>query len=96
MTIRDLITECILAAKPTALVGVPVLFSKLHDGIKSKIAAKPKLVRMLFAWALSVSRQRNHNLEFGLPVSPFLEWKFQLVDKILFSKIRQGLGGNLR
>lgn len=61
-------------------------------GISEQSPLKQKLVH----YALSVSRERNANLEFKRSVSPFLAWKFNLLDKIVFSKLREKLGGRLK
>ena len=61
-------------------------------GISEQSAFRQKLVH----YALSVSRERNSNLEFGRSVSPFLAWKHNLLDKVIFSKIREKLGGRLK
>lgn len=53
------------------------------------------LKQKLFHSALAVSRQRNENLEFGRPVSAWLAFKHKWADKIVFSKIRERLGGRM-
>jgi long-subunit acyl-CoA synthetase (AMP-forming) len=50
----------------------------------------------IFRYAMKIARQRNHCKEYGQPVSIFLEWKYQVCDRIIFQKIREKLGGNLQ
>jgi long-subunit acyl-CoA synthetase (AMP-forming) len=59
------------------------------------VAAQSPLKRKLFHYALRTARERNHAQEFHQPVSPWLEWKYQKLDKIIFDKVRQRLGGNV-
>lgn len=54
------------------------------------------LKQKLFHYAMSISRERNDKLEFGRPVSAFLEFQHKIADKVVLSKIRAKLGGNLR
>lgn len=60
------------------------------------ISESSPLKQKLFHAAMAVSRERNHNLEFGKPVSAWLAFKHKWADKIVFSKIRERLGGRLR
>lgn len=52
--------------------------------------------RSIFKLALRVARKRNHKKEYGQPVSSLLEWQFQLFDRIVFSKVRERLGGRVQ
>lgn len=72
-----------------------VLFLQVYDGIMKNISEQSPLKQKLFHYALGVSRQRNEKLEFQKPVGAFLNFQANLFDKILFSKIRAKLGGNL-
>lgn len=59
------------------------------------ISEQSPLTQKLFHYALSVSRQRNEKLEFQKPVGAFLNFKANLLDKLVLSKVRAKLGGNL-
>jgi long-chain acyl-CoA synthetase len=61
---------------------------KINDG--------PKLQKSLFHYALRISRQRSELLEFHRPVGIFLELQYKIFDKIIFSKIRDRLGGRMK
>jgi len=67
--------------KPTILICVPRVLEKFHDGIYDKMKGGPKLIRNLFFYAL---KQKEGSLAL------------KLLDKIIFRKIRNKLGGNLR
>lgn len=67
--------------KPTILICVPRVLEKFHDGIYDKMKKGPKLIRNLFFYAL---KQNEGSLSL------------RLLDRIIFSKIRGKLGGNLR
>lgn len=60
------------------------------------VAEQSSLKQKLFHYAISVSRDRNHRLEYGKPVSAWLALKHRLADKIVLSKIRAKLGGRLK
>jgi long-chain acyl-CoA synthetase len=82
--------------KPTLLFAVPMLLNKVYDQVMNGIAQQSPFRQKLVKAAFKISRQRNHLLEFHQPVPALLEWKFKMCDKIIFSKIRDRLGGRLR
>ena len=93
---RDQIIECISIIRPTVLYSVPIMLNKIYDGIMKAISSQSFLKRSLFQMAIRTARRRNECKEFHRPVSSFLEWKYQLYDRIIFSKIRDRLGGNVQ
>lgn len=93
---REQILESIPLIKPTIIMSVPMLFNKVYDGVQKAISEGSAAKKSLFGAAMKVSRERNHLLEFGKPVGAWLDFKHKLADKIIFSKIRDRLGGRLR
>lgn len=93
---REQIVESIGLVRPTLILSVPVLFNKVYDGVMKKVGEGSAVTRKVFAAALKVSRERNERLEFGRPVGPWLAAKHRFFDKIVFSKIRDRLGGNVK
>jgi len=93
---REQILESLAIVRPTIILSVPVLFNRVYDGVQKKIKEGSVVARSVFNTALAISRRRNECLEFGQPVSAMLNLKWRLADKIVFSKIRERLGGRLR
>jgi long-chain acyl-CoA synthetase len=93
---REQILESLAIVRPTLICSVPVLFNKVYDGVQKKIKEGSAVSRFVFSSALSVARKRNSLLEHGQPVGALLDLQFKLADKIVFSKIRERLGGRLR
>jgi long-chain acyl-CoA synthetase len=93
---REQILESIPMIKPTIIMSVPILFNKVYDGVQKAIAEGSPAKKALFGAALRVARERNELLEFGQPVGAWLNFKHNLADKVVFSKIRERLGGRLR
>eukprot|EP01040_Poterioochromonas_malhamensis_P003295 gene3295-3513_t len=93
---RDQLLECIQIVKPTALFSVPIMLNKIYDGIMKGVKQQSFIKRSIFKLALRVARKRNHKKEYGQPVSSLLEWQFQLFDRIVFSKVRERLGGRVQ
>ncbi|GAB1417224.1 AMP-dependent synthetase/ligase [Paludibacter sp.] len=82
--------------KPNLLLSVPALAKNFKKNIETGIRAKGPVVKWLFNTALEMSYSYNkegYNKGRGLQIlkKPLL-WLF---DKIIFSKVREGLGGKL-
>jgi long-chain acyl-CoA synthetase len=84
----DQLPKALLEVRPTIFVGVPRVYEKVHTQVASKATGFPK--NLIYRWALSVGRaNRDATLAGKVPAS--LSWK--LADKLLYSKIRAGMGG---
>jgi long-chain acyl-CoA synthetase len=77
--------------KPTIFVGVPRVYEKIHYQASQKAKRFPKSV--IYRWALSVGRRFKSETLAGRNPQGF-SWK--LADKLLFSKVREGMGGHAR
>lgn len=76
--------------RPTLFVGVPRVYEKIHNQVQHDTRGTK---RKIFDWALSVGRKhRDLTLDDKVPNS--LAWK--LANKLVFSKVRAGLGGRCR
>jgi long-chain acyl-CoA synthetase len=76
--------------KPTIIVAVPRVYEKVYNQIQHKIHG---VKGALFKWALKVgAANRETILRGGTPTS--LSWK--LANALVFSKVREGLGGRAR
>jgi long-chain acyl-CoA synthetase len=80
----------LLEVHPTLFVAVPRVYEKIYAQAEQKAKGFPQ--RAIFDWALAVGRAHKPEVLAGrTPTS--LTWK--LADKLLFSKIREGLGGRV-
>lgn len=83
--------------KPDLLLSVPALAKSFRKNIESSIRAKGSLINNLFHFALEMSYSYNkegYNKAQGIQIlkKPLLA----LFDKILFSKVREAFGGQLK
>ena len=86
------LVEYIPKVKPTILFAVPRVWNGIHAGVTNRIAKGPKPIRWMFDNALTGKRKQRA----GEPVSLSEKVAVALGEKILFPKIREGLGGRLR
>ncbi|MBW8243905.1 AMP-dependent synthetase/ligase [Muricauda oceani] len=87
----DKISDNVKEVKPTVMTVVPRLLEKVYDAIIAKGALLTGIKKKLFFWAVEV----------GLKFEPYgtngwwYETKLGLARKLIFSKWKEGLGGNL-
>ena len=86
----DRLPASLLEIQPTIFVGVPRVYEKIYAQAEQKAKGFPK--RAIFDWALRVGQRNKPEILAGkTPTS--LSWK--LADKLVFSKIREGMGGQV-
>lgn len=91
----DKIVDNLAKVKPTILVGVPRIFEKVRAGVMTKYPQKGLRGR-LTRWAFAVGRDsRPYRLE-GKTMPVALKAKYAMADKLVFSKLRELMGGNMR
>jgi long-chain acyl-CoA synthetase len=80
----------LLEVRPTHFVAVPRVYEKIYAQAEQKAKGLPK--RAVFDWAISVGRGHKAEILAGqIPTSR--SWK--LANKLVFSKIREALGGKV-
>jgi len=78
--------------KPTFVLAVPRIFEKVYNGAEAKADAAGK--GKIFRQAADVAIAYSQGIESG-KISPLLRLKHGLFDKLVYSKIRKGLGGRV-
>ncbi|SIO27608.1 long-chain fatty acid--CoA ligase [Salinivibrio sp. ES.052] len=90
--IRDALTT----VKPTVMSAVPRFYEKIHGAIHDKVSRASGLKPRLFAWALRQGERHASQLRAGQSPSRLQQWQVALADKLVLSKLRALLGGNMR
>ena len=89
--VLDQLPATLREVRPTIFVGVPRVYEKTYAQVQLKVGSGLK--RALYNWAVKVGHaHRGETLEQKRPAS--LSWR--LADKLVFSKVRQGMGGRVR
>jgi|HubBroStandDraft_5_1064220.scaffolds.fasta_scaffold16299_3 long-chain acyl-CoA synthetase len=92
----ETVAQAILEVKPTTLAAVPRFFEKIYAGILEKGHKETGVKRKIFDWALGVAQQSVPWKAHGKSAPALLQWKWKLADKLVYSKVRENLGGNIR
>ncbi|TDE01294.1 AMP-dependent synthetase/ligase [Jiangella asiatica] len=92
----DRIVENLGVVKPTFMAGAPRIFEKVRakviTGVENEGGPKAKI----FAWAFGVGAKVSKLRQAGREPSGLLAFQYRLADKLVFSKIKARLGGNIR
>jgi long-chain acyl-CoA synthetase len=87
----DKISDNIKEVKPNVITAVPRLLEKVYDKIYAKGTELSGIKKVLFFWAINL----------GLKYEPYgangtwYEFQLKIARKLIFSKWKEGLGGNL-
>jgi len=82
--------------KPNLLLSVPALAKNFKKSIETNIRSKGKIPQLMFNHALDIAYKYNaEGWNKGKGWRKLLKLEYRFFDKILFSKIREGFGGNL-
>ena len=85
------IVSAIKEIKPHMFNSVPRLLEKVHDGFVTKGKELTGIKKSLYFWALNLTQHFEYNKKYG----PLLSLKIKLADKLIYSKWREALGGNI-
>jgi len=86
----DTLREDFQAVEPTTGTSVPRVYERMYDAIRGQAESSPVSER-LFEWATDVGRKYFETDSPG----PALRAKRAVADKLVFRKVRNGLGGNV-
>ncbi len=92
----DTILDDIADIRPHYMVSVPRLYEKFYAGVLANIASEPPMKQKIFNWAVGVGRQVSNLKVNNKPIPFFLNTKLKIADKLVFSKIKEKMGGRLR
>ena len=92
----ETIARDLKAVRPTVITGVPRVFEKLHARIVATGQGQKGLKRLIFDRALAVADRRGATLPEGGRLSPWMRMQSALAERLVFARIREGVGGRLR
>jgi long-chain acyl-CoA synthetase len=92
----DTVGRDVSMVRPTVLTGVPRVYEKMQARILEKGEHAPPGKAAIFRWAMRVGSARGHAMLTGRSISPLLALQIAIADRLVFSRIREGVGGRLR
>jgi long-chain acyl-CoA synthetase len=91
----DTVPQDMLEVHPTVLMSVPRVYEKLYSKVQATARSSP-LKKALFEWATAVGKEHVDCELAGRAPSRWLRLRHLVADRLVFGKIRERLGGELR
>jgi len=85
------ILSAIREIRPHMFNSVPRLMEKVYDGFVAKGKELKGIKKALYFWALRLTRHFEYNKKYSF----LLKIKIKIADKLVYSKWREALGGNI-
>lgn len=91
----DTVNRDLMSVHPTVMISVPRLFERVYNVIAKSVNEGSSLKRRIFDWSVASGKQFV-KAEANGGANPYIRWKKQMADKLVFSKLHEKLGGRLR
>lgn len=86
----------IRGVRPTFLLAPPRVWERVYANITVEIKKRPAAIRKLFYMGLGVGSEASRLRQAAKPVPAWMRGALKFFDRVVFSKIRERLGGRLR
>src|SRR5260370_10068304 len=82
--------------RPTFLLAPPRVWERIFASVNAEIKKRSAVAKKLFHGAVGLGAEVSRLREEGQPVPKWMTSTLKLADRLVFSKIRERLGGRLR
>jgi len=87
------IQQTIKEVRPTLMCAVPRFWEKVYAGVNENLAKFSPFMQGVVTWAIAIGKLYNvDTLRIGKRASLLLKLKYDIADKLIFSKVKQTLG----
>lgn len=93
---QDKLKKAFKAFKPTIIVGVPYMYSKLYEQVVDTAATLPERLQKIFKKATTIGRQYYINIRQKKKNPLGMRIKYAIFKKIVLGRIQKELGGELQ
>jgi long-chain acyl-CoA synthetase len=90
------VAEALPVVRPTVFPSVPRIYEKIHTAVSARFSAETGAKRALIDWALRVGGRASSLRRGGQAVPAGLALQHRLADRLVYSKVKDRLGGRLR
>ncbi|RMG38607.1 MAG: long-chain fatty acid--CoA ligase, partial [Methanobacteriota archaeon] len=92
----ETVPQNLIEVRPTLMASVPRLFEKIYARIVESVEEGSGLKKKLFYWAIGVGREVTTYKQKRQPLPGGLKLKFGIANKLVFSKLKERVGGRIR
>ena len=91
----ETVADNLVETSPTIVCSVPRLFEKMYNKINDGLKTAPSIRRKIFAFAYNVGKS-TADVKDKSQLTGLSKIKFNLAKKLVYSKVKQKLGGNIQ
>jgi long-chain acyl-CoA synthetase len=88
--------EALKQVRPTVFPSVPRVYEKVHTAVVAKFDEETGAKAAIVGWALRTGYRVSARRQAGKRVGGLLALQHRLADRLVYSKVKQNLGGRLR
>ncbi|KLV02422.1 long-chain fatty acid--CoA ligase [Photobacterium aquae] len=92
----NLLKEALAEVKPNVMSAVPRVYEKIYSAVHDKVARAPFHRKVIFTWAVNMGARMALARQECREPSFMLKKSYALADKLVLSKLRALLGGNIK
>ncbi len=92
----DTVSANLVEVSPTVMISVPRLFEKVYAAIAKTVEEGSGVKKKIFNWAIATGRKAAQARNSGKGPGPILRAEQRLAHRLVFAKLHEKLGGNLR
>jgi long-chain acyl-CoA synthetase len=92
----DKLVEKLAVVRPTLMAAPPRIYEKIYNTVVATATAGGGAKAKIFAWAVRVGKRAVALEQDGKPVPAGLAVRRRIADRLVFSKLRDRLGGRIR
>ncbi len=84
------------AIRPTMFLAPPRVWERMYATISNELKKRPLIARKLFYGALGLGSEAARYRQQGKPLPAWMSRTLKIAEKLVFSKVKERLGGRLR
>ncbi|MGR5148332.1 AMP-dependent synthetase/ligase [Photobacterium alginatilyticum] len=88
--------ETLVEVKPNVMSAVPRVYEKIYSAVHDKVARAPFHRKVIFTWAVNMGARMALCRQQQRKPSLMLKKSYKLADKLVLSKLREILGGQIK
>ena len=92
----DAVSKNLQEVSPTVMISVPRLFERIYNLIAKSVEEGSPTKQKIFHWAVETGGKVARRRAQGKKISPVLRGQRAVAHKLVFQKLHDKLGGNLR
>jgi long-chain acyl-CoA synthetase len=82
--------------RPTVFLAPPRVWERMYTTIQNEVKKRPAVARKLFYGALGLGMKASEYKQAGKPLPIWMKRLLKIADRLVFSKVRERLGGRIR